>query len=534
MSSSTPAFSHFLERTTKDRVGTDIAIQAALASIHPDRHITRILASQCDLLGFAEAGLATSKVDLSHGFDAARRYSAPKLGQSNREDKISDDVRFAAWDFVYDDTSFLVYEVSFHDYFFGRLWRWLYILTPSEISSQADAEGHHPVTDKLIRAAGRWTKATHDEIWVFDDQQWKKDKELWKSVQGASWDDVVLDERIKTSLLHDVETFFDNRELYRAMKVPWKRGVIFHGVPGNGKTVSLKALINSLGARDPPVPAMYVKSLDGCSGPKVSMQRIFSKARIVAPCLLIFEDLDSLVEDKTRSYFLNEVDGLDSNEGILMIGSTNHLGALDPAITKRPSRFDRKYHFKVPDETARVAYCRFWQKKLDGSAMVEFPDEICGVIAKLTDGFSFAYIKELFITSLLAVARRHQQDGEGYQDEDSDSSSNSGVVVDKSSVPEDDKTGGDKKEKTEEEKKKEEEQKKKEDEKKNKPKRVMPEVEIPDSLKGSVFMECVLAEAKLLWEQMDNSEEEAIKLKKAAATCSPNTISYARYAGDDD
>lgn len=59
---------------------------------------------------------------------------------------------------------------------------------------------------------------------------------------------------------------------------------------------------------------------------------IFNKARQFAPCYLVFEDLDSIVSDQVRSYFLNEVDGLKSNDGIFMIGSTNHLDRLDPGI----------------------------------------------------------------------------------------------------------------------------------------------------------------------------------------------------------
>lgn len=54
------------------------------------------------------------------------------------------------------------------------------------------------------------------------------------------------------------------------------------------------------------------------------------------------EDLDSVVSDDVRSYFLNAVDGIAKNDGIFMIGSTNHLDRLDPGIAKRPSRFDRK------------------------------------------------------------------------------------------------------------------------------------------------------------------------------------------------
>ena len=67
-----------------------------------------------------------------------------------------------------------------------------------------------------------------------------------------------------------------------------------------------------------------VKSLEGCHGPHYSVREIFVKARQMAPCLLVFEDLDSLITDKVKSFFLNEVDGLESNDGIMMIGSTNY------------------------------------------------------------------------------------------------------------------------------------------------------------------------------------------------------------------
>ena len=62
----------------------------------------------------------------------------------------------------------------------------------------------------------------------------------------------------------------------------------------------------------------------------------------MAPCLLIFEDLDSMIDDDNRSYFLNEVDGMDVNDGLLMIATTNHFDRLDPGLSNRPSRFDRK------------------------------------------------------------------------------------------------------------------------------------------------------------------------------------------------
>jgi transitional endoplasmic reticulum ATPase len=65
------------------------------------------------------------------------------------------------------------------------------------------------------------------------------------------------------------------------------------------------------------------------AGPERSLDMIFSLARQSAPCILVFEDLDSIVTPLTRSYFFNQVDGLSDNDGILMVGSTNHLDQLD-------------------------------------------------------------------------------------------------------------------------------------------------------------------------------------------------------------
>jgi transitional endoplasmic reticulum ATPase len=66
-----------------------------------------------------------------------------------------------------------------------------FILSPrSEVSAK---EGKNSLTDKLLHAVGGWTTQLHDEIYVFDDAYWQKSKELWLSVQGSSWDEVILD-----------------------------------------------------------------------------------------------------------------------------------------------------------------------------------------------------------------------------------------------------------------------------------------------------------------------------------------------------
>lgn len=93
------------------------------------------------------------------------------------------------------------------------------------------------------------------------------------------------------------------------------------------------------------------------------------------------------------------------------IFSTNHLDQLDPGIAKRPSRFDRKYEFPKPDLEERILYCEYWRRKLSDNKDIEFPKELSEAIAKETDRFSFAYMQEAFVASLLTIASE-DDDGE--------------------------------------------------------------------------------------------------------------------------
>lgn len=178
--------------------------------------------------------------------------------------------------------------------------------------------------------------------------------------------------------------------------------------------------MHALSRLQSPVPTLYVRSLSSYGGPEYAISSIFHKARQFAPCYLVFEDLDSIVTDSVRSYFLNEVDGLESNDGILMIGSTNHLERLDPGISKRPSRFDRKYFFPDPDEEQRVQYCKFWRNKLQDNEDVDFPEVLDKPIARITKGFSFAYMQEAFVASLLAIAAQGDEEEDSLEENPGD------------------------------------------------------------------------------------------------------------------
>ena len=76
------------------------------------------------------------------------------------------------------------------------------------------------------------------------------------------------------------------------------------------------------------------------------------------------------------------------------IGTTNHLDRLDPALSSRPSRFDRKYDFPNPSLAERHQYAVYWQRKLASNTAIKFPDSLLDEFARKTDRFSFAFMNE--------------------------------------------------------------------------------------------------------------------------------------------
>jgi AAA+ superfamily predicted ATPase len=240
-----------------------------------------------------------------------------------------------------------------------------------------------------------WNSEIRDEVLVFEDGYWEKNQDLFQSIKGATFDNLILQGNLKQDIQDDLNTFFASRETYAAYGVPWKRGILFIGSPGNGKTHTVKALINQMQQ-----PCLYVKSFKSeYDTDSENIRKVFKQARQSAPCILVLEDIDSLLTDENRSFFLNELDGFALNEGIITIATTNHPERLDSAISDRPSRFDRKYHFELPDIEVRQAYIALWNQKL--KTVMQLSDEAINHIVTLTDGFSFAYLKELFLSSMI-------------------------------------------------------------------------------------------------------------------------------------
>jgi len=408
-SSEDPISREYFHHSSGQRINTDLVLIEAIRKQYPNLELVIVPSQATNLLAYAAAGFAKvtpledAVRDPVYGVGIKWRFFAPPYNRlGGNPGAFVQNVIFAKYMYKWEDYEFMLYVANGRDS--SEPYPSLtiqYILTANE----------HKL-DELIKVSTLWGSQLHNEVWVFDQGYWQKSAELYNSVQKASWDNVILDEDMKKALIADVENFFDGQDTYEKLKVPWKRGIIYYGPPGNGKTISIKAMMHSLYQRGQngdnrlAVPTLYVRTLASYGGPEYSLKMIFAKARQEAPCYLVFEDLDSIVNDRVRSYFLNEVDGLRSNDGILMVGSTNHLDRLDPGIAKRPSRFDRKYYFSDPDYNQRVQYAKFWQHKLSSNKDLEFPDKLCDKIAEITDKFSFAYMQEAFVASLLAIAIR--------------------------------------------------------------------------------------------------------------------------------
>jgi AAA+ superfamily predicted ATPase len=129
------------------------------------------------------------------------------------------------------------------------------------------------------------------------------------------------------------------------------------------------------------------------------MGEVFKRARMTTPCVIVLEDLDSMIDDNNRAFFLNELDGFHSNTGMVVLASTNHPEKLDSSILDRPSRFDRKYYFQLPADVERRAYVASWNCELQRE--MHITEKASARLVSETQDFSFAYLKELLVSSMV-------------------------------------------------------------------------------------------------------------------------------------
>lgn len=232
---------------------------------------------------------------------------------------------------------------------------------------------------------------------------WENAPEMDEELGKVTWDDLVFKEELLQSVREAVESFFVHKSAMQSFGFAWKRGILLVGPPGTGKTMVCKAAAASLEN----LPFLYVRDLRERAS-KDSIRSIFQRARKLSPCILVMEDMDSLINDQNRAVFLNEMDGFQSNDGILIIASSNHPEKIDEALLKRPSRFDRVFHIGLPELSERREFCRrlltrdTLAEKLAPGFDVE---KLCSEVAQKTDGFTPAYLKEAFVAAAISRAQ---------------------------------------------------------------------------------------------------------------------------------
>lgn len=201
-------------------------------------------------------------------------------------------------------------------------------------------------------------------------------------------EDVLLEESIKKDIFRSIDEFFVNKgNFYRKYNIPYKRGILLYGNPGNGKTTLVKSIAGSVTA-----PVIYWQITQFTSS--YSIQEVFSTVTKLAPVILIIEDIDSMPYD-ARSVFLNTLDGATSKEGIFLIGTTNYPEKIDPALINRAGRFDRAYEIKQPNETFRKRY-------LTKKGIEQFIQKIdVDSLGSKTKGLSIAQLNELYMSVAL-------------------------------------------------------------------------------------------------------------------------------------
>ncbi|XP_059628827.1 cell division cycle protein 48 homolog [Cornus florida] len=225
-------------------------------------------------------------------------------------------------------------------------------------------------------------------------------REMVVEVPNVSWEDIGGLETVRQQLQEIIQYPMEHPEKFEKFGVSASKGVLFYGPPGCGKTLLAKAVANEcqanfISVKGPELLTMWYGESEA------NVRKIFEKARQCAPCVLFFDELDSIAikkgqnsvdsgaSDRVLNQLLTEMDGFSTNKMVFVIGATNRLDLIDPALT-RPGRFDQLIYIALPDEESRYQIFKACLKKSPVSEDVDL-----GSLAKNTQGCSGADIMEI-------------------------------------------------------------------------------------------------------------------------------------------
>lgn len=224
-------------------------------------------------------------------------------------------------------------------------------------------------------------------------------KEIILEVPKVRWSDVGGLDLVKRKLQETVEWPIQRRESFERLGISAPRGVLLYGPPGCSKTLIVKALateakLNFLAVKGPELFNKYVGESER------AVREVFRKARAASPSIIFFDEIDALsaargdggdsnAGDRVLTSLLNEMDGIESLNGVTIVGATNMPDVIDPALM-RPGRLDRLIYVGPPDLLARKKILEIQFKKMAISSDVDID-----YLAATTDGCSGAEIVAL-------------------------------------------------------------------------------------------------------------------------------------------
>src|SRR5213080_4339680 len=184
-----------------------------------------------------------------------------------------------------------------------------------------------------------------------------------KSKSATTWEDVAGVDEVRAEL-QEIVDFLANPRRFERLGARVPKGILLHGPPGTGKTLLAKAIASEAGASFYMQSASaFIEMFAGLGAARI--RKLFEEARRNAPAIVFIDELDAVgaartghgfnrEQDQTLNQLLVELDGFDSGEKVVVMGASNRLQDLDPALL-RPGRFDRQVLVGEPDLNAREA-----------------------------------------------------------------------------------------------------------------------------------------------------------------------------------
>ncbi len=238
-------------------------------------------------------------------------------------------------------------------------------------------------------------------------------REVFIENPDVQWDQVGGLEEVKRELQEAVEWPMKYPALYDKLGHKMPRGILLHGPSGTGKTLLAKAVAteseaNFVSVRGPELLSKWVGESER------GIREIFRRARQAAPCVIFFDEIDSIapvrgaggetaVTERVVSQLLTELDGMENMHGVVVLAATNRADMIDPALL-RPGRFDKIISIPLPDKESRKKIVQIGAESIPTIDDANDPQHIdYDKIAELTDGLSGADVAAISNTAVSLV-----------------------------------------------------------------------------------------------------------------------------------